>query len=203
MGEYGTKSQRPHYHCILFGYDFPDKIHWRTTRAGHECYRSPLLEKIWTFGHSEIGALTPQSAGYTAQYVTKKVTGLALNQVDPDTGLKPLEAIDLENGELGRLEQEFAIMSRRPGLGATWFEKYYQDCFPDDFVVIDGAKRAVPDYYRQLLEKKDPQMAETLKRKRREKARIRAKDISPLRLEQMDEHAQITNKARKLIGATF
>lgn len=74
-GEYGEKNLRPHYHLIIFGHDFPDRTLWRKTGSGYLTYRSASLEKVWPFGHCEIGTVTTESAGYVARYVLKKVTG--------------------------------------------------------------------------------------------------------------------------------
>lgn len=59
VGEYGDKSQRPHYHAALFGIG-PD-------------FRS-LVSETWGLGHTLLGDLTPASARYVAGYVTKKMT---------------------------------------------------------------------------------------------------------------------------------
>ena len=42
-------------------------------------------------------------------------------------------------------------MSKKPGLGLTWFEKYKSDIYPGDYVVIEGKKKRVPQYYDYLL----------------------------------------------------
>ena len=40
--------------------------------GGHNVYRSAILEKLWPFGFSTIGAVTFESAAYVARYVMKK-----------------------------------------------------------------------------------------------------------------------------------
>lgn len=45
-GEYGSKLERPHYHAIIFGYDFPDKTLHKAGRFN--LFRSSLLERCWT-----------------------------------------------------------------------------------------------------------------------------------------------------------
>ena len=75
-GEYGDKFFRPHFHACLFGVDFKeDRVLVKRSPSGHDLYRSPTLERFWTFGQSAIGDLTFESAAYVARYVTKKITG--------------------------------------------------------------------------------------------------------------------------------
>lgn len=138
-GEYGDTYKRPHYHLVLFGYDFPDKTAWRRTSSGFLTYRSLELEKIWTYGHAEIGSVTQQSAGYVARYCTKKINGDAA--LDHYTRWHP------ETGFPWQVCPEFLVMSTKPGIGSTWFDQYGSDAFPSDFVIIDGKKASVPRYY--------------------------------------------------------
>lgn len=146
-GEYGEANQRPHYHILIFGYDFPDKVPWRLSPSGYPLYRSPMLEKLWPFGHCEIGEVTKQSAGYVARYCIKKVTGERAR--DHYTSVNP------DTGEVAYLTPEFLVMSTKPGIGAGWYEKYSSDAFPSDFVTIDGSKVPVPRYYTKKLAEKE------------------------------------------------
>jgi hypothetical protein len=143
-GEYGETNGRPHYHVILFGYQFPDLVAWRRSPTGHYLYRSEKLEKLWPFGHSEVGHVTHQSAGYCARYTLKKLTGepAAAHYSRPH----PL------TGVVSNVIPEFGLMSRRPGIGSSWFDQFHSDAFPSDFVVIDGTKRPVPRFYKNKLE---------------------------------------------------
>ena len=133
-GEYGPKLQRPHYHAIYFGLEFSDQEVWGHNKYGHAMFRSAELERLWPHGFSSIGPVTSETAGYVARYTLKKMTGTASE--DHYKGKTP----------------EFAQMSRRPGIGHSWFLKYWQDCYPKDFVTIDGKKFPVPRYYDKLLE---------------------------------------------------
>lgn len=80
-----------------------------------------------------------------------------------------LSRVDPETGELEETKKrEYVTMSLRPyGLGQQWFEKYWRtDVYPQDFVLYEGRKFKPPRYYDKLLEKKDPEMYERVKRKR-------------------------------------
>jgi hypothetical protein len=178
-GEYGDGNLRPHYHVIIFGIDFDDKYPWRKTGSGHLVYRSPSLEKIWTLGHSEIGTVTEKSAGYVARYCLKKVNG--------DPAEDHYKRVHPVTGEIVSVAPEFINMSRKPGLGGAWYDAFRCDAFPSDFVVIDGKKRPVPEYYIRKLERDDPAMYADVREARREKARAHAENNTPERLRVREE----------------
>lgn len=164
-GEYGDKTERPHYHAILFGYKFPDATLWNI-RKGNRVYRSELLESTWTLGNSEIGSVTMQSAGYVARYLLKKQNG--------EYGARHYAIPDPESGVLTTdlRVPEFTTMSLKPGIGKKWFLKHQGDVFPHDYCVApDGRKIQTPKYYRELLAKINPDLYESLKSTRIEKAR--------------------------------
>jgi hypothetical protein len=161
-GEYGDQYKRPHYHAILFGFDFPDKELLDTINGQH-LYRSNLLEKLWPYGYSSIGNVTFESAAYVARYVLKKITG--------DLAWQHYSDIDYETGEITNVRQpEYTTMSRRPGIASKWFEKYNKDCFPSDFITHDGRKLSIPKYYDKLLEKENPHQLADIKEERAFKA---------------------------------
>lgn len=166
-GEYGSpeKTYRPHYHAILFGYEFPDAEFWMQ-RNKNRIYRSKLLETIWYRGLAEIGSVTFESAGYVARYVLKKAQGNEHPSLDQP-----------------EFQPEYTRMSLNPGIGYSWLQKFKTDVFPDDFVVTpDGRKMPAPKYYRKILEREDPELHAKLKQVRVEKARTNP-DNSYQRLE--------------------
>ena len=173
-GEYGEQTDRPHYHAIIFGYNFPDQT-YHSTRRGNRVYRSKQLENCWQHGFSEIGTVTFQSAGYVARYILKKQTG--------EYGLREYGIPDDQGEIIDTKVPPYTTMSNRPGIGATWYEKNSSDLWPHDFAVLpDGRETSVPDYYRLLLERDDPELAESLRAARVAKAQANP-DNTQARLE--------------------
>lgn len=98
VGEYGDRSERPHYHAALFNY--PCCVGGPVRGGVCQCVACTDVRETWGFGHVMVGTLTEKSAQYIAGYVVKKMTA------DNDTRLAP--------GQV----PEFARMSLRPGIGA-------------------------------------------------------------------------------------
>lgn len=159
-GEYGPKTLRPHYHACLFGMDFSDKYAWSVSsgKRGDLLYRSPGLEEVWPYGFASIGAVTFDSAAYVARYVMKKITG--------DQAADHYQVVNMSTGEIFRQQPEYVCMSRRPGIGAGWFEKFHSDVYTGDFVVINGKKVRPPRFYDSQYEVLDPNAFSALKRAR-------------------------------------
>lgn len=153
-GEYGSKLSRPHYHLLIFGYDFPDKqLHAVNRKQGQQLYTSKELQSLWQNGFSSIGLFDLASAKYVASYSMKKITN--------------------ENSDKhyqGK-EPEFALMSRRPGIGHDWLQKYTSDVYPKDYFTIKGVRHRPSRYYDTLLEKKSPKKMEKIRNKRCDKAK--------------------------------
>ena len=172
-GEYGErdddKNQRkkfehPHYHIIIFGHDFEDKKYW-TEENGYQYYRSKTLEKIWNKGYSTIGSVTYESASYTARYLMKKILG---NKAEAwYKGVEP----------------EYTNMSRMPGIGRKWIEKFKEDVYKRDELIIKGLARKPPKYYDSIFDLTNPKQLESIKKERNLKALERSKDNTPERLE--------------------
>lgn len=184
-GEYGDKTLRPHYHICLFGHDFEDKILWKKTEGGN-LYTSEILKELWPFGYNVIGDVTFESAAYVARYIAKKINGKGAEHA--------YTRVDEETGEVFQVEPERATMSRRPGLGKVWYEKFKSDVFPKDFITIRGKKMFSPKYYTKNLESEDPELFEKIKSKRLLYAEDKEFDNSPNRLEVRKEvkEAQIS-----------
>lgn len=162
-GEYGAKG-RPHHHAILFNCDFPDKKPFKKTASGSVIYRSTELEKLWPHGFSSVGTVTPQSAAYVARYTIKKLTPGGPATAAPAGPPPPAsEATPRQHGVI----PEYITMSRRPGIGRAWLDKYYSDVYPtDEIITREGYKSRPPRYYDEIMKQRDPSLFQQLKQRR-------------------------------------
>lgn len=178
-GEYGSRDFRPHYHACVFGFDFRDKVHFATSEAGSKVYRSPSLERLWSYGFSSVGAVGFESAAYVARYCVAKVTGvnarLYYRRQDAD-------------GEYF-LPPEFNRMSLKPpgpglpgGIGAAWYARFKADVYPHDYVVVNGKEVQPPKYYDRLFSAENPLEFEDIQFRREVRARANFADNSDDRL---------------------
>lgn len=171
-GEYGLPEKgdqvnvhgRPHYHAIIFGEDFSfDRIKHKKTDRGDQLYVSETLTKVWGKGHAYIGEVTHESAAYVARYCMKKISG--------DQAGDHYEHVNTESGLVTDLKPEYATMSRRPGLGKTWLDKFRTDVYPHDYVVgQDGSQSRPPRYYDALHDKCNPASMASIKETRAKEA---------------------------------
>lgn len=168
-GEYGGETQRPHYHVILFGYQFKDLEFLKYNRHGQPLFKSEKLEERWdNKGFCTIGAVTVQSAAYVARYCTKKLNGDALEKVNPLTGLKPYERFDSSSGEIVTVEKEFSVQSTNPGIAMDWLKKHKDDIYQKDYFTIGGKKYQAPKFYDQKMEEWEPgEMAKVRARRKK------------------------------------
>lgn len=160
-GEYGEKRKRPHHHAALFGYCPTDLVHYKTMHGGFPLYKSDFLAKTWGKGFVTVGTLTFQSAAYVARYITKKINGELADE--------KYDQIDYETGEVHTLKKEYCTMSRRPGIGHDWYQKYNTDVTSQDSVIIRGRQMPPPKYYDYLLSLNEPIKYMDTKLKREEK----------------------------------
>ena len=170
-GEYGPLMDRPHFHAVLFGYDFFDRVPWK-----RNLFRSPSLEGLWPLGFSTVGDVSFESASYVAAYCMKKVVG---SRADAH-----YSRVNEVTGEVFSLCPEFTRMSLKPGIGAKWFERFYDsDVSVRDSIVVDGRELPVPRYYDQLLAKRNASALEDVKFDRFSKVTSESRlDSTPERL---------------------
>ncbi|QCS36215.1 replication initiator protein [Capybara microvirus Cap1_SP_163] len=140
VGEYGSKSYRPHYHLLIFGWS-PRDVVPLFVRNGKQISRSLIIEKNWKYGFSTVSGFSPAVARYCARYCVKKMDdGIAFDALCP----------------------VFTIASNRSGgIGASWFDAYgVESCRRGYCTARLGsdriAKYAIPEYYYRRLRRIDP-----------------------------------------------
>ena len=147
---------RPHYHAALFNCSFGDLESYGSGPDGSLRYTSPSLERVWKYGFVDVGELNFDSAAYVARYIMKKVTGANADdhymQIDFD-------------GCATWVQPEYITMSRRPGIGRAWFDRFKDDVFPSDEVPVPGSGvfKKVPRYYEEIFACSDPMSMEDIK----------------------------------------
>jgi hypothetical protein len=67
VGEYGSKTERPHYHAIVFNLPRPFE---------------KFVSKAWKLGHIHIGTVTEASIFYTTKYALKGLKRRKADEVD-------------------------------------------------------------------------------------------------------------------------
>lgn len=190
-GEYGELHNRPHYHAILFGLDFDDRVMYHTDKD-NAYSSSPKLAKIWKYGRNQVGDVTFESCKYVASYIQKKVLGKG--------NMEAYTNFDKNTGEIFReIQPEYITMSRRPGIGSVWFEKWNREVYPSDSVIINEREVRPPKYYDNLLEKKNPEFAKKIKLRRQNLPIKVINDNTPERLAVKERilEKKLKNKTRR------
>lgn len=190
-GEYGSTTKRPHYHAILFGVDLPDRRHHHI-EDGHFIDISKILQDCWPYGYSSVGDAPPGAIAYVCRYVNKKRDR---DKLPP--GVVP----------------EYSRMSLKPGIGATWFDRYRNDVYKADVVLDEVYRDAVrflgrdlrpPRYYDKLMTRgsfADYMIYECVHDKRVRDAKASPPDFEELaRREQFTLYAASQSLKAKLIA---
>lgn len=188
-GEYGERTKRPHYHALLFGVDFCDKVAFKKSADGSTIYTSEILSRLWPAGFCTTGAVTFESAAYCARYVMKKITGKALDHAESVTieelrmafTLRPYETVTADGEVIARVP-EYTTMSLKPAIAAEWFKLWKSDVYPSDEVIMRGKPMKPPKFYDRLLELEDPAAREAIRERRTREAEKRQADSTTRRL---------------------
>lgn len=154
-GEYGENTERPHYHAIIFNLPIPDLKPYFINHEHQQIYTSEIIDKIWGLGITSVGEVTYQSAAYVARYIMKKQKG----------GGEP---------ELSRLP-EFTQMSLKPGIGTEYYNLKKEEIQKYDELILPVrgghvASIMPPKFFDKLTEKDNPDLLESIKAQRLERA---------------------------------
>lgn len=153
-GEYGTtKTERPHYHITIFGYDFPDME--GSGKGKYPIFRSAELTKLWGKGEYQsqtVASFSPATAEYICKHNTKRVKGSL--------------ADDHYQGRI----PEFYLTSRRPAMGAAFVQKFgTSDIYGQDTCLTPNKTGFCrpPRYYDALWDQMNPSEMEQIRKNRK------------------------------------
>lgn len=120
-GEYGEKHMRPHFHVIIFGYDFEDKYESSKSEKGYSIYDSETLHKLWGKGLVTVQDVTVNSCAYCALYSAKPRSQLPVYL---------------------RKNPEFNVMSQ--SLGIKGMAEHFDEYVKTDEIWFDGKSYNIP-----------------------------------------------------------
>lgn len=133
VGEYGTTTQRPHYHLIMFNLD--KRVTDNVAIIPKVGYWDTKVSAIWSKGVVHIGSVEPASIHY--------VTGYVLTQQDNPEGAEPV----------------FCTMSRNPGIGQNYVAKNIKHHRDNMKFYVGGTKKGrkqkLPRFYKNQMFSKD------------------------------------------------
>lgn len=181
-GEYGSTTQRPHYHAIIFGLsltDFDDLRPKGLNELGQCYYISDKFAEIWQNGFCLLCDVSYKTCAYVSRYVMKKA-------------FQPMVLHDCE--------AEFSLMSRRPGIGAYYLQDH-PDLFEYSKIYVSNGNESVgvsvPKYYLGKLKVDNPELYDKIKSDReafardREFLKMQQTDLSYVAQLELEENALI------------
>lgn len=192
-GEYGTETERPHYHIIFFNLKLPIEDLYNPRIIHKEIYyQSHIIERAWKYGISNVSECSWNTIAYTARYITKKINGPNSLQ---------------EYSEKGQIKEFFRV-SRMPGIGEGYYQKHWKEIYEKDEIIIKNKQGIIsckpPKYFDELYKKDHPNEWKELQWKREREAKnankIKDLETSIFRQEQLliDERSK-EESTQKLI----
>ncbi len=133
-GEYGPSTFRPHYHMILFGYDFFDNDLIKISKS---IFSHRILSKLWGNGNIRFSFISKENIAYCTHYCLKKAD---LSFQRPSD----LTRFGLVN--------EFQLCSKF--LGLDYFNLHKDDILKNNGIIyFNGISYSLPRYfYRKLID---------------------------------------------------
>lgn len=116
-GEYGSRTSRPHYHCILFDLGLLD-LKLYSNKHGFQYYTCDELDNVWKLGNVIVTRYEYGTGAYVAKYVQKQ---FMCDWSDSDPRQRP-----------------FLLMSRNPGIGRSYLDSHPDSVLHDSVTFLNG-----------------------------------------------------------------
>lgn len=127
-GEYGTKTDRAHYHAIIFGLRNNEEDRKAVYDNWQKCDRFQFFGSNWQKCY---GTVTADSCAYVAGYCQKKKFGY--------------EAKELYEAK-GRIAP-FQVQSQH--IGEQYFLDNYEQIVKDGFILYNGVRCSIPETFKR------------------------------------------------------
>lgn len=158
-GEYGSKTGRPHYHLILFGYT-PEKLETYSKVRPDGYMIDSRITRLWSYGLHNL--INPDEGGYSY------VSGYVCKKMEDETKKH------IENG----LIPPFCQMSRDPGLGYQYYKEHEQEIWKKGYIQLNNGKRAsIPRYFQEMKRLENPRELWEYKRQKQQAAIDQTKEL--------------------------
>lgn len=130
VGEYGSRTNRPHYHAIMFN------VPKRVIQNVH------LVDKTWNRGHVMLAPCNGATVAYTTKYVMSGKW-------------KPDDYFDKETGQKIRDDRQPAFSTMSKGMGLCYLtpqmRKYHKERLIGLVTKRGGYTQALPRYFKDIL----------------------------------------------------
>jgi len=136
----------------------------RCIQINGELYTNDFIQNVWKAGAVVCAPVSMATCCYVAGYVAKKIG-------------------DVET---------FSKMSRNPGIGKKWIEKYYPDVQKTGTVIVEGKELPVPQRYMAWMEEE----LFHVKHERKKKVEDRKKHLGYFELDRERRAKEIYQKQR-------
>lgn len=149
-GEYGSQTWRPHYHAIVFNW-WPNDIRIYEQKETTAYYTSDILNRIWSLGRVVVAPVNFDTCAYVARYTAKKSSTLGVDFY-----------------ESHNIQAPFLVMSRRPGIGWSYFENNKQFLLGDKIYISgsEGLDGNIPRSFLSKVEQFDSELYAEIKARR-------------------------------------
>lgn len=129
-GEYGDSdnTERPHYHCIIFGVSDSLEDRKALFNSWKNCDDWMFFGKTW---FKTVGTVTKDSAQYVSGYCQKKLFG------------------DLALEEYDRRGRNPPFQTQSNGIGERYFLDNYDLIKKDGFIFFDGVNHPIPETFKR------------------------------------------------------
>lgn len=149
-GEYGGKSFRRHFHCLVFGLNINDVKSSFLCRSRKDknikIWRSDLISECWfdeesdsSRGYISVSQVLPgdpRCFGYVAGYIISKSDQFHSSII-----------------ESKGLSSEFHHMSLKPAIGKVYFLRNYEQMYRYNYCLFNGRKISIPRAYDRWYDK--------------------------------------------------